>query len=213
MSRYNRKGGSGKSGSLRQQFTYYKRQLLKRLIDEESFERAMGGGADITPSNIFKRLDFKSIFEQGITRKVGNKTIRIYGEEAIQVQIGSLKRRSSKSEQSQQFIENYVSGLTFSGFDNRGNEIGLGMPIEYAEKVYKKLLSISTDKLTYLVRKGILPQIAFLYSETQSWEEVYDDIMNAINNGVDKETLKDIRTKKKQLKPLIEKEFKIMYRW
>lgn len=197
-----RSGGSGRKGSLRQQFNYYKRQLYNRLIEEESFERAMGGGADLTPSMLFKKLNYETIFKEGISRKVGNRTVKLEGETAIRVQIGSLRRRSSKSEQAQQYIENYMQPLK-----------KLGMPEEYRIKLYNKLKSISIDKLTYLIRKGILKQITFYYQDERTWEDIYNEIVDAIDNGVSKETLKDIREKKKQIKPFIKGLFETMYKW
>lgn len=208
-----RSGGSGRTGSLRQQFNYYKRQLYNRLIDEEAFERALGGGADLTPSMLFKKLNYDIILKEGITRKVGNTTVRLEGESAIKVQIGSLRRRASKSEQAQLFIENFINSLTSDKKDSRGRIIGLMMPEEYAYKIYKKLQSISIDKLTYLIRKGILKLPTFYYDSNYTWEELYEMIMNAIDNGVSKETLKDIQTKKKQLKPFIKGLFETMYKW
>lgn len=197
-----RSGGGGRKGTLRQQFNYYKRQLYNRLIEEESFERAMGGGADLTPSMLFKKLNYETIFQEGISRKVGNRTVKLEGETAIRVQIGSLRRRASKSEQAQQYIENYMQPLK-----------KLGMPEEYRIKLYNKLKSISIDKLTYLIRKGILKQITFYYQDERTWEDIYNEIVDAIDNGVSKETLKDIREKKKQLKPFIKGLFETMYKW
>lgn len=197
-----RSGGSGRTGSLRQQFNYYKRQLYNRLIEEEAFERAMGGGADLTPSMLFKKLNYDTILKEGISRKVGNTTVRLEGESAIKVQIGSLRRRASKSEQAQQFIENYMQPLE-----------KLGMPEEYRIKIYNRLKRISIDKLTYLIRKGILKQITFYYQDERTWEDIYKEIIDAIDNGVSKETLKDVQAKKKQLKPFIKGLFETMYKW
>lgn len=208
-----RSGGSGRTGSLRQQFNYYKRQLFNRLIEEEAFERAIGGGADLTPSILFKKLDYDTILKEGLTRKVGNKTVRLEGESAIKVQIGSIRRRASKSEQAQLFIENFVNSLTSDKTDSKGRIIGLQMPEEYAYKIYKKLQSISIDKLTYLIRKGILKVPTFHYDSNYTWQELYEMIMDAIDNGVSKETLSDIQTKKKQLKPFIKGLFETMYKW
>lgn len=208
-----RSGGSGRKGSLRQQFNYYKRQMFNRLIEEESFERAIGGGTDLTPSLLFKRLNYDDIYEKGLTRKVGNTTIREYGESAIRIQIGSLRRRASKSEQAQLFIENFVNSLRSTKTDSRGNLIGLSMPEEYVYKIYKKLKSISIDRLTYLIRNGILKVPTYFYNNPKSWEELYQEIIDAIDNGVSKETLKDVQAKKKQLKPFIKGLFETMYKW
>lgn len=197
-----RTGGSGKYGTLSQQFNYYKRQMFNRLIEEEAFERAMGGGGDITPSNLFKQINYQKVFSEGITRKIGNKTIRLKGEEAVRVQIGSLRRRASKTEQALQYIQNYMEPLK-----------QLKMPELYLTRIYNRLLRTSTDKLTYLIRKGILKQIAFYYQDERTWKDIYKEIIDAIDYGVSKETLADIRAKKKQIKPYVKGIFQTMYQW
>ena len=86
MSVYNRKGGSGKSGSLREQFNYYKRQLQNRLIKEQAFKEARGiGTIEARVYTMFKNLNYDQVYKQGITRKVGKKTIRFVGEEAVKI--------------------------------------------------------------------------------------------------------------------------------
>ena len=44
-------------------------------------------------------------------------------------------------------------------------------------------------------------------------DSIYKEIIDAIDNGVSKETLKDIQAKKKQLKPFIKGLFETMYKW
>ena len=73
MSIYNRKGGSGKSGSLREQFTYYKNQVRQRLIKEQALNIAYNSAIEPKPSLLFTNLDYNKIYEDGITRK-GHKT-------------------------------------------------------------------------------------------------------------------------------------------
>lgn len=208
-----RKGGSGRKGTLKDLFKYYKDQLFRRLIDEEAYERAMGGGADLTPSILFKRLNYKSIFEEGLTRKVNNKTIRYYGEEAIKIQIESLKKRSSKSEMGELFIKNFIEALGSNKKDSRGNIIGLQMPDEYIKPIEYKLRKISIDKLTYLLRNGILKVPTFYYANPKTWEELYDEIVDAIDNGVSKERIREVRQKRKELRPHIKGLFETMYKW
>ena len=141
MSVYNRKGGSGKSGSLRQQFNYYKRQLRNRLIDEQAFIEARGGFSfSGKPSTLFKNLNYEQIMTEGITRKVGNRTIRFKGEEAVRIQIESLKKRASKSYQAQVFIDNYIKTLSIAGLE-----------LDQIHSIEKLLNNLSSDKLSILI--------------------------------------------------------------
>ena len=183
---YTRKGGSGKSGTLRQQFNYYKRQLKNRLMHEQAFKLARGVTDESVIKTMFKRLDYEDIIQNGITRKVGNTTIRIKGELAIKVQIESLKQRASKSQQTQMFINNYKKSLE-----------NIGMDTEQINKIINKMNSMSSDKLTYLIDKGIVKQIAFVYANDEDTDYTYEEIMNGLKNGIDKEEWKTIQAKKK----------------
>ena len=200
MSVYNRKGGSGKSGSLRQQFNYYKRQLRNRLIDEQAFIEARGGFSfSGKPATLFKNLNYEQIMTEGITRKVGNRTIRFKGEEAVRIQIKSLMKRASKSYQAQLFIDNYIKTLSIAGLE-----------LDQIHSIEKLLNKLSIDKLSILIDKGVLPSIQYVYAESDDPVKVYDDIIDAIDKGVSKSELKEVNARKKVLRPLIKSKFDIM---
>ena len=200
MSVYNRKGGSGKSGSLRQQFNYYKRQLRNKLIDEQAFIEARGGFSfSGKPSTLFKNLNYEQIMTEGITRKVGNRTIRYKGEEAVRIQIKSLMKRASKSYQAQLFIDNYIKTLSIAGLE-----------LDQIHSIEKLLNKLSIDKLSILIDKGVLPSIQYVYAESDDPVKVYDDIIDAIDKGVSKSELEEVKARKKVLKPLIKSKFDIM---
>lgn len=182
---YTRKGGSGKSGTLRQQFNYYKRQLKNRLMHEQAFKIARGVNDESIIKTMFKRLDYEDIMQNGITRKVGNTTIRIKGELAIKVQIESLKQRASKSEQTELYIRNYLKALK-----------NKDMPDYMLEKIEKKMRSLASDKVTYLIDKGIIKQIAYIYGEDHM-QTLYNEIMDGLTHGIDKEEWATIQAKKK----------------
>lgn len=172
MSVYNRKGGKGKSGSLREQFNYYKKQVINRLVKEQAFKQTMSNIVEPVPKTLIESWNFDEIYNQGITRKVKNKTIRYVGEEAIKIQIESFRFRASKTKQSQAFIDNYLNTMIEVGFEN-----------DNVIKVEKLLNSISIDKLTYIINRGILPSIRFLYDSIQNEDEVLKDIENSVKFG------------------------------
>lgn len=171
---YVRKGSKGvKFKNLKQQFNYYKRQLQRRLISEQAYKYVRTGSLpglqELTMFNL-QNINFETIFNQGITRKVNNKTIRYEGMEAIWVEIESLKKRASKTYQRNQFINNYMEGLFYSGIEQEDmNEI---------ENLFNK---ISTDHLTYLIDSGILPIVEYLYSKKDKKEKA-ERIKNALRN-------------------------------
>lgn len=189
MSVYNRKGGSGKAGTLRQQFNYYKRKLENRLISEQAFKEARGVGTiEARINTLFKNLNYDTVFKQGITRKVGSRTVRFVGSQAVEIQIQSLRQRASKGYQTEQFITNYIISMQNVGFSE-----------ENILKVERMLESGSIDKLTLLIDKGVLPSIQFVYSGKLTEEELVEEIRNAVKNGVTKEELQDVKHKQKEL--------------
>ena len=72
------------------------------------------------------------------------------------------------------------------------------------------LQSISIDKLTLIVDKGILPSIQYLYAEVVSQEEVLQQIEDAVKKGVTKEELREVKQKTKDLVKVIKQKSKIL---
>lgn len=200
MSVYNRKGGSGKSGTLREQFNYYKRQLSNRLIQEQAFKEARGVGTiEGRIYTMFKNVDYEKVFKQGITRKVDSKTVRFVGNEAVQIQIQSFRERASKSFQADMFITNYIDAMIRNGFDDKN-----------VAKVERLLQSCSIDKLSLIIDKGILPSIEFIYSDKLTEDEFVKKVENAVTNGVTSEELREVKEKQKALVRVIKEKSKIM---
>lgn len=205
MSVYNRKGGSGKSGSLRQQFNYYRRQLQNRLIKEEAFSRARTKGRtpEQRPYNLFKRMDYNDIMQRGISRKQGWETVTITGEEAIKIQIQSMKNRASKSYQSETYISNYLSAMVEVGFD-----------YEYIDEAERLLKSVSTDKLTIMIQQNLIPQIYFLYTQDSDdeQEEFMEELRNVFKTSVPTtKEVREIKQRAKQYESILKQEYKDMW--
>lgn len=201
MSVYNRKGGSGKSGSLREQFNYYKRQLDRRLIEEQAFKEARGAGTiEGRIQTLFneENLNYYKVFNEGITRKKGAKTVRYVGEEAVKIQIGSLKKRASKSYQAERFIENVENAMSIKGFT-----------LSQINRADRLLRSASVDKLTLLIQKGLVKTPPYIYA-LDTYEDYLDELENALKYGVTSEELKEFRTKKKALVEVIKRRNKIL---
>ena len=205
MSVYNRKGGSGKAGTLRQQFNYYKRQLQNRLIKEEAFNRARTKGRtpEQRPYNLFKKMDYNDIMKNGITRKQGWETIRIVGEEAVKIQIQSMKNRSGKSYQTDVYISNYLSAMLEVGFD-----------MDYIDEAEELLKSDSMDKLTIMIRENKIPQIYFLY--TQDNDELQEEFMEELRAVFKTEVpttqeVRQIKERAKEYEKIIRQEYKNLW--
>lgn len=189
MSVYNRKGGSGRRGSLRVQFNYYRNQLKKRLIEEQAFKEARGvGSIESEVYSMFKHFNYDKVFEQGITRKVGSRTVRYIGEQAVKIQIESLRRRASRSAQANDFIENYLGAMGEMGFDE-----------DDMSEVGRLLKSCSIDKLRLLIEKGLLPSIEYIYADILDYEEFVKAVENAVKHGISKEEVAEVQARKKEL--------------
>lgn len=197
---YRRTGGSGRKGSLRTQFNYYKRQVTKRLIDEQAFIEARGGFSfSGKPPVLFENLDYDELMTKGTSRLVKGKTVYYKGEEAVKLQIESLRARASKNTQTDLFIKNYLQALE-----------RIEMPYNYIHDIETAFFNISNDKLAILIDKNILPQIAYVYADLKNDDELYATIMNALQKGVTNEEVKEINAQKAKLKPYITKKFEIL---
>lgn len=197
---YKRKGGSGRTGTLREQFNYYKRQLKNRLIQEQAFKEARGAGTiDARIYTTFKNKTFEEVFNEGITRKRKYKTIRLTGYEAVATEIQSMQRRASKSYQAEQFKDNYLQAMLKSDYSP-----------EAIDEVEEALNKISSDKLSTMIDSGVLPSIEWVYANTTTEDESVERIINALEKGVSTKEVQDIRRRAKQLAPLIKEKNKIL---
>lgn len=197
-----RKGGSGFTGSPREAFNYYKKQLRRRYAEEQAGREALGKGTlEAFPQNIFKRLDYKSVFEEGITRKRNGVTVRITGEEAVQLQIESMRARASKSFQTDRFIQNYMKGVR--------KVFEYEEPEKIAE-IENILRSVSIDKLTILLDKDAIAQIRYLYVTDESIEDIAANLRNAVKSGVTSQEVKQFRERRKALIPLVKERQRIL---
>ena len=200
MSVYNRKGGSGKAGSLREQFNYYKRQVQNRLVQEQAFKLARGVGTiEGRILTLFKNIDFMQVYEQGITRKVGSHTVRYVGDEAIKVQIESFRRRASKSYQAEIFIDNFCKAMASKDYS-----------WEYIEEARELLSSISIDKLTYLVDTGLIKRPPYIYAGLQSPDEFIEELRQVIQKGINRQEFSEFKSRKKQLVKVVKEQSKIL---
>lgn len=197
---YQRKAGAGRTGTLREQFNYYKRQLTKRLVEEQAFKEARGAGT--TEPRIYTTFagkSFDEVYNQGITRKRKNETIRYTGYEAVAIEINSMRRRASKSIQADMFRENYLTAMERCGYD-----------VEAIDSVEEALNNLSNDKLSILIDSGILKSIEYVYANNEDVDKATQEILNGLEKGISSKRVKDIRAKAKQLIPNIIEKNKIM---
>ena len=191
---YQRKGGKGVKGSYKQQFNYYKRQLQKRLIFEQAFKYARTNSLpDMKNESLFyeQNLDFDKVFNEGITRKRGNVTVRYTGIEAIEIQINSLRKRASKTAQRELYVENYLQAMYMTDY-----------PIEYIEEVERLFQGISSDTLTYIVDRKILKSIEYVYGNSKK-EETMNMIRNALTNKSVRREARELARKSKEFIPIL----------
>lgn len=178
--------------SLRRQLYDARRQYIERKVAEQAFDLARGAQLiEVDFKGLFKHLDYDEIMSVGITRKDSKgRTIRITGEEAVQIQIMSLKARGNKSTQAERFKDNYLASMREVGFTS--GEI---------YEARQLLDSISIDALTLLYKEGRIKSIEFTYNN-ESKKDTLDSLRNAVKT-VDKKRVKELRERAKGYRPLL----------
>lgn len=183
---------SKKPVSLRRQLYDARRQYIERKVAEQAFDLARGVQLiEVDFKGLFKHLDYDEIMSVGITRKDSKgRTIRITGEEAVQIQIMSLKARGNKSTQAERFKDNYLASMREVGFNSA--------EINEARQLMD---SISIDALTLLYKEGRIKSIEFTYNN-ESKKDTLDSLRNAVKT-LDKKRLKELRERAKGYRPLL----------
>lgn len=160
-----------KSNKIQTQFNRAKNKYLNRIAYEEA--RKGVSGIYETQKQLFKNLDFKKIKKEGITRKIGGRTVRITGTEAVRVQIKSLERRANPSILKNQYIANYLHSMRQVGF----NAIEI-------EQVRAAMQRLDPEELGYMIDSGMLPDISFVYAGVRGHEELLEEILIALEQDV-----------------------------
>ena len=163
---------------LKRQFNYYVKRLNETMLNERTFIVARGGAMTDRPSNLFKNLNFNKLIEEGLTRKIKGKTVRITGVEAVKIQIQSLKNRTSRSIQNRRFIDNYLTSLNKIGMDP--------LQIKAVENALKRT---PIDKIKYLTSKNLLPDIYRNYASASDTDKLYNEITRVLNTRKDNQKL------------------------
>ena len=163
---------------LKRQFNYYVKRLNETMLNERTFIVARGGAMTDRPSNLFKNLNFNKLIEEGLTRKIKGKTVRITGVEAVKIQIQSLKNRTSRSIQNRRFIDNYLTSLNKIGMDP--------LQIKAIENALKRT---PIDKIKYLTSKNLLPDIYRNYASATDTNKLYNEITRVLNPRKDNQKL------------------------
>ena len=195
--------------TLRQRYNYYFKKFKEQRIKSQALAIAQGQVYETKPPTLFFFFFYNELYTQGITRKVGNKTVRFTGEEAVNLQIESLKRETNRYDKKQQFIDAYIERL---------EELGGDTDLIYSIKT--KLENTSATKLSILIRQGYIEMPNYMYEIEEIDDFVKDQINNLTKRGyTEKATqirqniieLKSIKKKTKRQKTRIktlEKQFK-----
>ena len=178
--------------SLRRQLYDARRQYIERKVAEQAFDLARGAQLiEVNFKGMFRHLEYDEIMSAGITRKDSKgRTVHITGEEAVKIQIKSLKARGNKSTQAEQFKDNYLRSMREVGFSS--SEI---------TEARQLLDSISIDALTLLYKEGRIKSIEFTYNN-ESKKDTIESLRNAVKT-LDKKRVKELRERAKGYKPLL----------
>ena len=153
--------------TLRQKYNYYFKKFKEQRIKSQALAIAQGQVYETKPPTLFKKLDYNELYTQGVTRKIGNKTVRFMGEKAVNLQIESLKRETNRFAKKQQFIDAYIGRL---------EEMGGKSELIYT--IRTKLENLSVTKLSILIRQGYIEMPNYMYEI----EEIDEFIKKQINN-------------------------------
>ena len=174
-------------------------KAYKRKIVHEQAQLRASRGEDMPMTEVSKGLfgeanfNFKKVYEEGITRKVGTKTVRYKGEEAIDVFIQSLRRRTSRTYQKEMYINNYISALI--------NATSIDESI--IADIEASMKKIPADELAWLINTGRLPQIAYVYAyEMEAENDLLEKIYDALS--MNEQTKLEYRAVKEETKLLEE---------
>ena len=184
--------GQKKPVSLRRRLYDAKRQMRERIIAEQAFQLARGAQViEVNLKGMFQHLDYDELMSVGVTRKdAKGRTIRVTGEDAIELQIKAIKARGNKSMQSQRFKRNYLESMRQVGYSEQ--EI---------MRANSLLNSISQDALTLLYSEGKIPSIEYTYAN-DSKKDTLDKLESAVQN-LDKQKVKEIRERAKGYRQIL----------
>lgn len=182
--------------NLRQQLNYYRRKLFDIYAEEQASYEALGiGSIERMPFNLYQHLEYDDVARKGITRKRRGRTIRYYGAVAVRMQIASLKARTNKASIKSQFITNYLKAMENVGYS----------PSDI-KKVEQLLGRLTKEQLTYMLRRGYISDIAYVYLSEYTLD-IPDKIESAIR-GINKEEFLEWKESKKELTQEIKERFK-----
>jgi len=141
--------------------------------------------ADQLQSAYFKITTYKRLLEEGLTRRVNNKIVRIRGVEAVKTQISSLKQANNPDYKKQAFINTYIEQLQLNGVPDEytSNENGEEITRYPIMEIAEYLQSLDPKKITFLLDTGQLNDISFYYlwddSDTEAFLKRLDYLINS----------------------------------
>jgi len=168
-------------------------EFYKELKDYEDYElrrearrrlQNLPPDADQLQSAYFKITTYKRLLEEGLTRRVNNKIVRIKGVEAVKTQIASLKQANNPDYKKQAFINTYIEQLQLNGVPDEytSNENGEEITRHPIEEIAEYLQSLDPKKITFLLDTGQLNDISFYYlwddSDTEAFIKRLDYLIN-----------------------------------
>lgn len=194
----------GESQSLQVRLNKAVIRLKTQLIHEQAMKEARGRGTiETVVKTPFKKLDYKTLMKDGITRNVNGKVVHYTGAEAVRKQIESINRRANPRRQKQIFIQNYKISMGRSYYEQ-----------QTMTRVEQLLNRLTSDELSDIIESGELPSIAYIYSEVLQDEQDDDKILiekieTLVNNVKREKRGETLRKKAKKYEPYIKERMQI----
>lgn len=179
-------------------------RLNTQLLHEQAMKEARGRGTiETVVKTPFKKLDYKTLMKEGITRKVNGKVVHYTGAEAVREQIESINRRANPISQKQIFIQNYKIAMGRSYYEQ-----------QTMTRVEQLLNRLTPDELSDIIESGELPSVSYIYSEVLQDEQDDDEMLiekieRLVNNVKQDKRDEKLRERAEKYKPYIKERMQI----
>ena len=187
-----------KRQSLKVRFRRSLKAFENRLFEEQALKETLGYGTiENINTGLFKHLNYNEIYREGVTRKINGVTKRYFGKEAIELQIQSLRQRSSELVLKDRFINNYIKGMQEVGYSP-----------DMVREVNKRLNDLTPIELSVAINENVIPQVYFIYANREEEDKIIERF-NLLNKENLKEKISIIQSQFSERKEIAKKTYEL----
>lgn len=187
-----------KRQSLKVRFRRSLKAFENTLFEEQALKETLGYGTiENINTGLFKRLNYNDLYREGITRKINGVTKRYFGKEAIELQIQSLRQRSSDLVLKDRFINNYIKGMEEVGYKT-----------DIVREINKRLNDLTPIELSVAINENVIPQVYFIYANREEEDKILERF-NLLNKENLKEKISIIQSQFSERKEIAKKTYEL----